>query len=151
MERLKQKLGIAKKALKTLDEILRDKHRTDIHRDAAIQRFEYTFEAFWKAGQSFLATHEGIEAGSPKSTFRAFFQTGYLRETQTQLALNMVDDRNLTSHTYNEALSDLIFKNLPAYASLMRRCLSSMEKTLSAKTGPAKSLNAKNNTPRSKS
>jgi nucleotidyltransferase substrate binding protein (TIGR01987 family) len=137
MERLTQKLSVAKKALKTLNEILKDKQRTDIHRDAAIQRFEYTFEAVWKVGQAFLREHEGIETGSPKAVFRAFFQTGYFKETQTQLALTMVDDRNLTSHTYNEALSDQIFDTLPAYASLMRFCLSSMKKALATnKIGP---------------
>ena len=39
-----------------------------IERDAAIQRFEYSFEATWKSAQRFLAVVEGVEAGSPKST-----------------------------------------------------------------------------------
>jgi hypothetical protein len=32
----------------------------------------------------------------------------------------MVDHRNLTAHTYNEALADEIFAALPEYRRLMR-------------------------------
>jgi len=35
-------------ALKTLEDILKEK-KSGIVRDATIQRFEYTFEAMWKA------------------------------------------------------------------------------------------------------
>jgi len=135
MERLTQRLRLAEKALKTLEDVLKLKNVTDIHRDAAIQRFEYTFEAVWKASQSFLRENEGIEAGSPKATIRGLFQTGYFNESQAQLALHMADDRNLTSHTYNETLSDHIFKSLPEYASLMKSCLSSIGKQIK-KTSP---------------
>ena len=45
MERLKQKVGGAKRALKTLEELLDSQNLSIVERDAAIQRFEYTFEA----------------------------------------------------------------------------------------------------------
>jgi predicted PP-loop superfamily ATPase len=44
MERLKQRLEVAQRALETLKEVLSETNRTVILRDAAIQRFEYTFE-----------------------------------------------------------------------------------------------------------
>ena len=43
-------------------------------------------------------------------------------------ALATTDDRNLTVHTYNEVLANVIFGRLPAYAQFMDRWLSSMEK-----------------------
>ena len=64
MERLKQKMANAKRALKTLQELLGSKSLTIVERDAAIQRFEYTFEALWKAGKAFLREIEGLEIGS---------------------------------------------------------------------------------------
>ena len=82
---------------------------TIIERDASIQRFEYTFEAVWKTGKSFLRKVEGIEIGSPKGNIRGFYTIGVLTESQASLALSMVDDRNLTSHTYNEDLAEQIF------------------------------------------
>ena len=133
MERLKERLGVAQKALATLQEVLAETNPTVIVRDAAIQRFEYTFEAVWKAGQEFLRGHEGLDVGSPKGTIRGLFQTGYLNARQTELGLKMVDDRNLTSHTYSEGLSEQIFKELPKYAALMQSCLSVIKKSLKKK------------------
>ena len=130
MELVKQKVNTARKALKTLQEIL-DKDRPSIvERDAAIQRFEYTFEAIWKAGKHFLREVEGIEIGSPKGVIRSFLQVGLLTEDQTALGLSMVDDRNLTSHTYNESLADQIYGQLGTYSHLMAKWVLSMEKAL---------------------
>jgi nucleotidyltransferase substrate binding protein (TIGR01987 family) len=133
VERLKERFEVAQKALATLREVLAEKNPTVIVRDAAIQRFEYTFEAVWKAGQEFLRTHEGIDVGSPKGVMRGLFQTGHLNETQTQLGLKMVDDRNLTSHTDSEGLSEQIFEELSKYAALMHSCLSVIKKSLKKK------------------
>jgi nucleotidyltransferase substrate binding protein (TIGR01987 family) len=133
VERLKERFSVAQKALRTLREVLAEKNPSVVVRDAAIQRFEYTFEAVWKAGQEFLRTQEGIDVGSPKSVMRGLFQTGYLNEKQTDLGLKMVDDRNLTSHTYNEGLSQHIFEELPKYATLMQSCLSVIKKSLAKK------------------
>ena len=52
MERLKQRLNVAKKALKTL-QALENEPKSTMRRDAMIQRFEYSFEALWNdAGAS---------------------------------------------------------------------------------------------------
>ena len=130
MERLRERLDVAQKALATLQEALAETNPTVIVRDAAIQRFEYTFEAVLKTGQEFLRRQEGLDVGSPKGVMRGLFQTGYLNTRQTELGLKMVDDRNLTSHTYREGLSENIFKVLPKYAALMQSCLSFIKKSL---------------------
>lgn len=122
MARLAERLAIAKRALKVLDEILKEPI-TDIVRDAAIQRFEFTFEAVWKFAQLYLREKEGVVLGSPKSVFRACLDAGIFDATETELALNMVDDRNLTSHTYNEKLSQQIFKKLASHYKLMSRLI----------------------------
>jgi nucleotidyltransferase substrate binding protein (TIGR01987 family) len=133
VERLKKRLDVTQKALTTLQEVLAETNPPVIVRDAAIQRFEYTFEAVWKAGQEFLRRQEGIDVGSPKGVMRSFFQTGYLNEKQTELGLKMVDDRNLTSYAYSEGLSEIIFKELPKYAALMQSCLTVIQKSLKKK------------------
>ena len=105
MERLKERLAVADKALTTLCLLPSTAEVDDIVRDAAIQRFEYTFEALWKAAHSYLQVREGLESGSPKSVIRNCLQVAVLTDTQARLALAMVDDRNLTVHTYNEELA----------------------------------------------
>jgi len=130
MEQLKQKMESAKRALRTLQELLISQNLTIVERDAAIQRFEYTFEALWKTGKAFLREVEGLEIGSPKGVIRAFLQVGLFTEEQTALALAMVDDRNLTSHTYNEGLAEQISEQLDNYAELMSEWLSGIEEVL---------------------
>jgi len=51
VERLTQRVATAREALSTLDELAHKPERSKVERDAAIQRFEYTFEAVWKAVQ----------------------------------------------------------------------------------------------------
>ena len=92
-------------------------------RDAAIQRFEYSFESLWKALRVYLAEQEGIVCNSPKSCLRESLRTGLLSCEETETCLTMVDDRNLTSHTYIEELADAIFRRLPSYLSVMSNLL----------------------------
>jgi len=126
VERLRQRLETAQQALRTLSEILSGQAATDVVRDAAIQRFEYTFEAMWKAAQLFLRVVEGFEVGSPKAVIRTSLQVGLLDADQTRLALQMADDRNLTIHTYNETVAEEIFAHIPAYSRLIADWLQSM-------------------------
>lgn len=122
MDRVTRRLGMAQKALATLEELSMPSGDA-ILRDASIQRFEYSFEAVWKAGQAVLLENFGLELGSPKSVIRASLENGLLDEAQTRLALAMVDHRNLTSHTYNEALAEEIYAALPGYRGLLRTWL----------------------------
>jgi len=123
VERLTQRLATARAALSTLDELAHKPERSKVERDAAIQRFEYTFEAVWKAVQLYLREVEGLDLGSPKAVARASLQVGVLDEGETRLALAMADDRNLTVHTYNEELAEEIAAHLPRHAALLRQWL----------------------------
>jgi hypothetical protein len=66
MERTGERLALARRALGTLEELVGAPPASLLVRDAAIQRFEYTFEATWKAAQIYLREVEGLEVGSPK-------------------------------------------------------------------------------------
>ena len=59
MERLSLRQRDALRALKTLDDILKERFSI-IVRDTTIQRFEYTFEALWKFLREYLKEREGI-------------------------------------------------------------------------------------------
>lgn len=103
MERLRERLEVARRALATLSELVGESDVSPIVRDAAIQRFEYSHEAVWKAAQRFLTVVEGIQTGSPKQTVRESRSVELLGSEAARTALAMADDRNLTVHTYNEA------------------------------------------------
>lgn len=108
----------AQRALNTLQEVLAEPFSV-IVRDAAIQRFEYTFEVCWKLARTHLKEYEGIVSNSPKNTFRKLFEAGLLDEEQTSSALEMTDDRNRTVHTYHEAVAEAIFARLSDHVALL--------------------------------
>ncbi len=119
MERLIRAREITSRALATLEEVLRQPS-TPIVRDAAIQRFEYTFEAVWKLLKIYLLVRHGIETASPKSCFREALRIGILNEEQTEQALLMTDDRNLTSHTYIEKIAIVVYERLQTYFKILK-------------------------------
>lgn len=130
MERLKERLLVADKALGSLNKLVQIEFPDDIVRDATIQRFEYSFEAVWKAVKKYLDLIEGIQANSPKAVIRASMETGLLDERSSRHALLMADDRNLTSHTYNEELAKEIAGRIPQHAAVMTAWLHSCQKQI---------------------
>lgn len=137
MARTRERLAVARKALGTLRALPLTETVSEIVRDAAIQRFEYTFEATWKAARQYLSDIEGLEAASPRSAIRASFQVGVLDEAATRRALAMVDDRNLSVHTYNEALAEAIFARLDEHAQAIAAWLGAMEQNVEQPSGEA--------------
>lgn len=127
MARLSERLELAQQALSRLEEALLLTQPTLLERDAGIQRFEFTFEALWKAARCFLVELEGVDAASPKGVVRSCRELGIFNEAETMVALGMVDDRNLTVHTYNEPLAEEIYSRLPQYFSLMTKWLQIMQ------------------------
>ena len=107
------------RSLERLEEALRVPE-SDLVRDACIQRFEFTFEMAWKAVQA-LAFDEGQECTSPRDCLRAAFRMRLISDEPLWMA--MVEDRNRTSHTYDEQASVAIYQALPRYAALFRALL----------------------------
>lgn len=94
----------------------------DIVRDAVIQRFEFSFELIWKTLKLYLE-HQGHECGSPRAALKKAFNEGLITTPdEADVWLQMLDDRNLTSHAYDEALARRIYQNIVKhYAPLLRR------------------------------
>lgn len=126
MEKLIIATQSAQRALRTPEEILQLPVDT-IVRDASIQRFEYTFEAVWKLLKVYLQSQEGIVCISPKSCFRHALRAGLLSLEDTETCLAMTDDRNLTSHTYIEAIAQVIYQKLPIYYQVLRELFDKIE------------------------
>ncbi len=130
MARAQQRLATARRALASL-EALAALEDGDVVRDATIQRFEYSFEAVWKAAQAVLSELFGIELASPKPVVRACFENGLLDENEARTGLAMVDHRNLTAHTYNEDLANEIYRQIPVYRRLMHDWLDRLAQSMS--------------------
>ncbi len=131
MERLRQRLRETTAALKTLQEALALAKLSPLERDGTIQRFEFTFESFWKTAQIYLSLVESLTANSPKSCMRALGEAGVFSASEASRALAMADDRNLTVHTYIESIAKKIYRQLPRHAALLEKGLEAMQRRLS--------------------
>ena len=126
MERLGLRYKDAVKSLETLNSIF-DEPFSIIVRDAAIQRFEYTFEAVWKFLKGYLKETEGVVSNSPKACFKEIFSLGFLTEDEASACLEMTDRRNDTSHTYKEEVAEIIYNKAKGYFSLMKKLTAKFE------------------------
>jgi len=100
-----------------------DHETADLIRDAVIQRFEYCFELAWKYIAVYLQEKSGIvlEQYSPNYIFRKACHAGLISESETIQSLQMVVDRNKTSHIYKEEVADSIATiSAPKYYEFMQ-------------------------------
>ncbi len=103
---------------------------SEIERDGAIQRFEYSFELSWKTLKTVLE-YLGVEdCKSPRKALQAGFIQGLIQAKDHDVWLKMLDDRNQTTHIYHEEVAISIFSHLQAYYQLMLKLLVKLKKEL---------------------
>ncbi len=93
---------------------------SDIVRDATIQRFEFTFEVVWKTLKLYLE-RQGHECGGPRPTLKKAFTENLIpTPEEADVWLEMLEDRNLTSHAYDEELASRIYSHIVGgYSALL--------------------------------
>jgi len=80
-----------------------------LHKDGVIQRFEFTAELLWKTLKIVLEYNK-IECEGPRSCVKKAFKYGYLNDDD--LILDILEDRNKSSHIYDEKTSEEIFQRI---------------------------------------
>lgn len=110
-------------AISALKEVLAVE-KNKITRDSALLRFQLCFELAWKAIKT-RARDEGVECFSPKSCFQTAFQLNLVDYDESWI--NMVNDRNLIVHLYEEQMSDEIYERLTNYLTLFEKLYSRLK------------------------
>ena len=110
------------KAANKFNEVL-NLESNEIVRDAAIQRFEFTYELVWKTLRK-IWLKRGVEANSPKNVFRLAAKDSIIEDIDTWFAF--IDYRNNTTHVYNESIAEEIYKNLPRFQNLTNTLISKL-------------------------
>ena len=102
------------KAINRLKEVTEHPELTknDYMRDAAIQRFEFTVELFWKVLKKILQ-YEQVETTTPRDTLSKAYQYKFIDSEDVWLTI--LNDRNNTSHAYNEEKAKQIFQHIQSY------------------------------------
>ena len=94
-------------------------------RDAIFQRFKYSVDTFWKYLNEYLKSEKSIKipAPRPKSVFRECSEIGLISKDEYLLCVGLIDDRNETSHGYNEDLAEEIASHIPKHYEVMHDIL----------------------------
>ncbi len=116
-EQLNQSLTSVERALKRLEIALVQNSDHELVVDGTIQRFEFCTELFWKMLKRALQ-EEGIETGTPREAIQKAFQVKWFDDEH--LWLQMLHDRNQTSHIYDEEVAMEIYRRIPSYHSAMK-------------------------------
>jgi nucleotidyltransferase substrate binding protein (TIGR01987 family) len=109
-----------KTAVIRLEEVL-SIPKTEIIRDSAIKRFEFTLDLSWKLLKEYLESQKGIIVTSPKECFKEAFRQGII--DYDDMWLKMVEARNETAHTYNETTAEKVFNILADSLKLFKDLL----------------------------
>lgn len=108
-----------------MEEALNENQENSLIVDGTIQRFEFTIEIYWKMLKRLLL-REGIEAKTPRETLKEAYQVGWLQNEQAWL--QMLKDRNETSHAYDEEMARRILKNIVSYFPEMKTTFLNLER-----------------------
>ncbi|OPX56874.1 nucleotidyltransferase substrate binding protein, HI0074 family [Oceanospirillum multiglobuliferum] len=92
-------------AFSLLEQAITIQHPSVVERAGIIQFFEMAFELSWKLLKDYQQS-EGFEVNSPRSAIKQAFQNELLESGH--LWIQALEDRNLTTHTYNEATAVLV-------------------------------------------
>jgi nucleotidyltransferase substrate binding protein (TIGR01987 family) len=123
--RLHADFEILNEALSRLEEAVAEPmDAKNYMRDVVIQRFEFSFELTWKTIKKLLLQVHGVEVRFPKDALQQAYKADWI--TNEALWVNMLEDRNLTSHTYNKKLAQEIYNKVPAYTEAMRTLYATM-------------------------
>lgn len=98
--RWKQRFQNFEKSLKFLDSALQITNLDIIQRAGLIQFFEMTFELAWNTIKDFLEEEGFIDINSPRNAIKKAFEINLIDDGHNWL--KALEDRNLTTHTYNE-------------------------------------------------
>ena len=116
MDKFQTKLENYKKALARLHESIADSKRFANNltfRDGVIQRFELTSELAWKTIREYLLSEKVADINSPKSVMREAYHMNVI--TDEDGWIQILDDRNVTSHIYDEQEATDIYERIAAH------------------------------------
>lgn len=114
--RWKQRFSSYKKALAQLTKFIDQGELNELEQQGLIQAFEYTHELAYKLLKSFLDSRGIQDIYGSKDTTRSAFNLALIEDGE--IWMDMIKDRNRTSHTYNQEVAEEIA------ASIRRRFFS---------------------------
>lgn len=104
-----QRLSHYRRALAKLQEAVQLAQRrslSELEQQGLIHAFEFTHELAWKTLKDFLESRGVQPLYGSRDTTREAFKQGLLQDGEAWM--QMIESRNLTSHTYNEQVAQQV-------------------------------------------
>ena len=121
--RWRQRFQNFEKAFQQLSKAANIKTPSETERAGLIQIFEITFELAWKTLKDYLEK-EGFQVQSPRETIKQAYQAGFIQDAD--IWLEALESRNLTTHTYDEAVAEKISKMIrDRFFKILKDCYQS--------------------------
>ena len=111
------------KMINNLEQSLKQEEN-EFMRDSAIKRFELCFDLAWKSIKNY-AKKQGVECYSPRQCFKEAYQLKLIDYDNQWI--KMIDDRNLSTHLYNEDCADGIYDKLGDYLKMFKQLLKKLK------------------------
>ena len=100
--RWKQRFGNFEKAWQALERAVRIENPSEVERGGIIQFYETAFELAWKTMKDYNEA-QGFITKSPREAIKQAFQTDVISDGHVWL--EALDDRNQTTHIYDEKIA----------------------------------------------
>ncbi|MBX2897147.1 MAG: nucleotidyltransferase substrate binding protein [Cyclobacteriaceae bacterium] len=118
-----QRFSNYKKALAQLERFVKKKSLNELEAQGIIQSFEYTFELAWNVMKDLYEDQGESGIQGSKDAIRLAFKRGLIQDGE--LWMSMVENRKLTTHTYNEDTASKMVKLIqkeyfPCFISLLK-------------------------------
>ncbi len=95
-----QRFSNYRKALAQLQKFIDKKNLSDLEEQGLIKAFEYTYELAWNTLKDYLLYQGDVTITGSRDAIRTAFSAGIIENGDVWMS--MLQDRNRTSHTYNE-------------------------------------------------
>ena len=122
--RWQQRFSNYRRALEQLESFFEPPALNEREQQGLIKAFEYTFELASNTLRDLLRSQGNADLLGSRDTLREAFRLGLISDGETWML--MIQDRNLTSHTYNRSTADMIAEHiasnyLPCFQQLRLR------------------------------
>ncbi|NBP98199.1 MAG: nucleotidyltransferase [Synechococcaceae bacterium WBA_2_066] len=108
--RWQQRFSNFQLALSQLETFFEPPELNEREQQGLIKAFEYTFELAWNSLRDLLRSRGNENLLGSRDTLREAFRLGLIANGEAWML--MIQDRNLTSHTYNRSTADAISLNI---------------------------------------
>lgn len=105
-----QRLANYTKALNQLTRFIEKKELNDLEQQGLIQAFEYTYELAWNVIKDYFENQGDTGIYGSRDAYRLAFKRGLIANGQHWM--DMIKNRTLTTHTYNEEVADAIAEKI---------------------------------------